>query len=140
MFGVAYNSLAQDLKIVPVLGCDWRPTEKWSVAIGFPKTGVTYKLNRQVSLGLAVSGSGGGYYVKNDPQPGIAPRSLADSKLQYLDARLGFYCNWKINDTFRISGTVGQVLLRQIKYIDRDYKLKSHGTTPFLSLSGTISL
>ena len=140
MFGIAYNSLSHDLKIIPVIGCDWRPTEKWSVAIGFPKTGVTYKLNKQISLGLGISGAGGVYYVKNDPRPGIAPDSLADSKLQYLDARLGFNCNWKINDTFRISGTVGQVLLRQIKYIDRDYKLRSRGTTPFVSLAGTLSL
>jgi len=140
MFGVAYNSLAEDLKVVPVLGCDWRPAEKWSVAIGFPKTGVTYKMNKEIALGLAVSGVGGAFYVKDDPKPGVAPRSLADSKLQYIEARLGFSCDWKVNNTFRVSGTVGQVLLRQFKYIDRDYKLKSHGTVPFLSLAGTILL
>ncbi len=140
VFGLAFNSTAEDLRIMPIVGCDWRPTDKWSIAIGFPRTGVTYKLNKQVSLNLAVSGAGGAYYVKDDPRPGIAPRSLADSRLQYLDLRLGLGCNWKINDTFRISGTVGQVLLRQIKYIDRDYKLRSEGTTPFLSLSGTLSL
>lgn len=140
VFGLAFNSATSDLRLVPILGCDWRPSEKWSVAIGFPRTGVTYKFNKQVSVNLAVSGAGGAYYVKDDPRPGIAPRTLADSRLQYLDARIGFGCNWKINDTFRISGTIGQVLLRQIKYIDRDYKLRSKGTTPFLSLSGTLSL
>jgi len=140
MFGVAYNSLSQDLKLVPVFGCDWRPSEKWSFAFGFPKTGATYKLNKQIALGLAVSGAGGAFYVKDDPLPGISPRSLADSRLQYLEARLGFACDWKINNTFRVTGTVGQVLYRQFKYIDRDYKLKSSDTVPFLSLSGTISL
>jgi len=140
MYGVAYNSLSQDFKFIPVFGCDWRPTGKWSIAIGFPKTGVTYKLNKQIALGLAAAGSGGVFYVKNDPQPGTAPRSLDDSKLQYMEARLGFHCDWKINDTFRVSGTVGQVLYRQFKYIDRDYKLKSRDTVPFLSLAGTISL
>jgi hypothetical protein len=140
MFGIAYNSLAEDLKVVPVFGLDWRPAEKWSVAIGFPKTGVTYKMNKEIALSLAISGAGGAFYVKDDPKPGVAPRSLADSKLQYLEARIGFSCDWKINDTFRVSGTVGQVLLRQFKYIDHDYKLKSHGTVPFLSLAGTISL
>ena len=140
MFGAAYNSLSQDLKIVPVFGCDWRPTEKWSVAIGFPRTGVTYKMNKEVALSLAVSGAGGAFYVKDDPKPGVAPLSLSDSKLQYIEARVGFNCDWKVNDTFRVSGAVGQVLLRQFKFIDRDYKLKSHGTVPFLSLAGTISL
>jgi hypothetical protein len=32
------------------------------------------------------------------------------------------------------------VLYRQFKYIDRDYKLRSRDTVPFVSLSGTISL
>ena len=140
MFGAAYNSLSQDLKLLPVFGCDWRPTEQWSFAFGFPKTGATYKLNKQIALGLAVSGAGGALYVKDDPLPGVAPRSLADSRLQYLEARLGFNCDWKINNTFRVTGTVGQVLYRQFKYIDRDYKLKSSDTVPFVSLSGTISL
>jgi hypothetical protein len=140
MGGLAYNSSSQDLKLLPIFGCDWRPTAVWSFSFGFPKTGATYKLNKQVALGLAVSGSGGTYYVKKDPLPGTAPRSLDDSRLQYLEVRLGFNCEWKINDTFRVTGTVGQVLYRQFKYIDRDYKLKSRDTVPFLSLSGTISL
>ncbi|MBK9991362.1 MAG: hypothetical protein IPP19_11665 [Verrucomicrobia bacterium] len=140
LFGLAHNSLSQDLIIVPVIGCDWRPTEKWSVAIGFPRMGVTYKLNKQVSLGFGLSGSGGAYYVKNDPQPGVAPRSLADSRLQHLEVRLGVNCDWKINGTFRVSATAGQVLLRRLKYIDHDYQLKSSGTAPFLSLAGTLSL
>jgi len=140
MAGLAYNSLSQDFKLLPVFGCDWRPTEQWSVAFGFPKTGVTYKLNKQVALGLAASGSGGVFYVKHDPLPGAAPRSLDDSRLQYMEVSLGFNCDWKINDTFRLSGTVGQVLYRQFKYIDHDYKLKSRDTVPFLSLAGTISL
>jgi hypothetical protein len=135
MAGTAYDSFAPDLRIVPILGCDWRPTEKWSFAFGFPKTSATYKLNKKVALGLAVSGSGGAFLVKNDPLPGATTRSLADSKLQYLEARLGFNADWKLNDTFRLSGTVGQVLYRQVKYIDRDYKLRSRGTTPFLSLA-----
>jgi hypothetical protein len=140
VFGLAYNSLSPDLKLVPILGCDWRPTEKWSFAFGFPKSGATYKLNKHIALGLAVSGAGGAFYVKNDPLPGVAPSSLADSRLQYLEVRLGFNCDWKINDTFRVTGAVGQVLYRQFKYIDRDYRLKSSDTVPFVSLSGTISL
>ena len=140
MAGVAYNSLSQDLKLLPVLGCDWRPNEQWSFAFGFPRTGASYKINKKVTLGLAVSGGGGAFQVKNDPMPGAASRSLADSRLQFLEVRLGFHCDWKINDTFRISGTLGQVLYRQFKYIDHDYKLKSDGTVPFASVAGTLSL
>jgi hypothetical protein len=140
LFGLAHNSLSEDLLIVPVLGFDWRPTEKWSVSVGFPRIGVTYKMNKDVALGFGLSGSGGAYYIKNDPQPGVAPRSLDDSRLQHLEIRVGVNCDWKINNTFRVSGTVGQVVMRRLKYIERDYELKSSGSAPFISLSGTLSL
>jgi hypothetical protein len=78
--------------------------------------------------------------VKNDPLPGASSRSLADSKLQHFEARLGFGCDWKINKTFNVSGAVGGVLYRQFKYIDRSYKLRSRDIPPFISFSGTISL
>jgi len=55
MFGAAYNSRSEDWRIVPVLGFDWRPAEKWSVSLGFPKTAVTYKLNQQLSLSIVAS-------------------------------------------------------------------------------------
>jgi hypothetical protein len=140
IFGAAYNSNVNDLRIVPVLGLNWRPTEQWSVAFGFPRTGVTYKVNPKLALSMDLTGAGGGYFVKNDPRPGIAPQSLADSRLQYLEVRLGFEAAWKINETFRLTGSVGQVLFRQLKYIDRDYKLKSDGTVPFITLGARISL
>jgi hypothetical protein len=140
IFGLAHNSLTEDLLIVPVVGFDWRPNEKWSVAFGFPRIGVTYKLNKEVALGFGVSGSGGAFYVKDDPLPGTAPRSLDDSRLQHLEIRVGVNCDWKINDTFRVSGTVGSVVMRRLKYIERDYELKSSGTAPFVALTGTLSL
>jgi len=140
VFGVVYNSLSENFKVIPIFGLNWRPADKWSVNLGLPKTGVTYKLNEKISLDLSVSGERGSYAVNDDPLPGAAPRSLADSRLQYLEARLGFSCDWKINDTFRVSGTAGQVLYRQFKYIDRDYTLTSRDLVPFVTLSARISL
>ena len=139
IFGAAYLSNMGDLRLLPLFGLNWRPAPKWSIALGLPKTAVTFHLNKSLSLGLGFSGSGGAYYVKKDPLPGAAPRSLADSWLQQRDVRLGFEANWKINQTFRISGTVGQVLYRRFKYADRDFELKSKNITPFFSFAGIAS-
>lgn len=132
--GVAYDSLSKDWRCLPVFGVEWRLDEKWSVAIGFPKTAISYKISDRLTLALAASGSGGTYFIKDDPRPGVAPRSLAQSKLEYLEVRLGLEAAWKINETFSLSGGIGSVLYREFKYIDRDYTLKARDVAPFLSL------
>lgn len=139
LFGLAYNSNQENLRVLPVFGFNWRPTPKWSIALGIPKTGATYRFSKTFSLGLGFSGNGGSYYVKNDPLPGAAPRSLAGSWLQQRDISIGFDADWKINQTVRVSGTVGQVLYRRFKYVDRDFELKSDNFAPFVSVAGVIS-
>jgi len=138
-FGAAYDSLSEDFRLIPIFGFDYRLNEKWSMALGFPATAVTYQLRRNLSMSFGVSGSGGVYYVKDDPQPGAATRSLAGSKLETMEVRLGFKTEWQINDTFSINATTGHVLYREFKYIDRNYKLKSHDMVSFLSIGGSCS-
>ena len=138
--GAAYDSISHDYRIMPILGFEWRPAEKWSVAIGFPKTAVSYELNKKVTMSLAASGSGGTYFIKDDPYPGVTSRSLSNSKLEYTEARLGFQTDWKINDTFAVTTSIGQVLYREFKYIDRNNKVRSRDAVPFVSIGGSIAL
>jgi len=138
-FGAAYDSLSHDYRYVPLVGFDWQFSDKWSAAIGFPSTAVTYTMNRHLSMAIELSGAGGTYHVKDDPAPGAAVRSLASSKLETTEVRLGFKIGWKINDTYSISATTGHVVYREYKYIDRDYKLRSHDISEFGAISGTIS-
>jgi len=140
VFGAAYDSMSHDWQYVPFVGVDWRPAEKWSVAIGFPKTAVTYELQKNLTMALAVSGAGGTYFIDEDPRPGATSRSLANSKLEYGEIRLGFETAWKINDTFSLTGSVGSVLYREFKYIDRNYKLRSRDVAPFVSLGISAAL
>ncbi len=139
VFGLAYNSNQENLRILPVFGLNWRPAPKWSVALGLPKTAVTYHFSKALSLGLALSGNGGAYHVKDDPLPGATPRGLADSKLQQREFRLGAELTWKPGQHHRLSVSAGQVLYRKFKYIDRDYELKSHGLSPFLAATAALA-
>jgi hypothetical protein len=139
IFGLGYNSNLEDLRILPIFGLNWRPAPQWSVAVGIPRTAVSYHFNKELSLSLALSGGGGAYYVKNDPLPGAAPRSLADTRLQQRELRLGVDASWKINKVVRVSGAIGHVLYRKFKYQDRDFELKSDSFVPFASVSGMFS-
>jgi hypothetical protein len=138
-FGATYDSLSHDYRFVPVIGVDWRISKKWSLAIGFPATALTYIVTPNFRMSLEAAGSGGTYYVKDDPAPGLAPSSLADSLLESTDVRLGFRIDWKINSTFSISASSGFVLYREFKYIDRDFKLKSANISSFSAFSGNIA-
>lgn len=139
VFGLGYNSSLEDLRVLPVFGLNWRPAPKWSVAVGVPRTAVSYHFTKNFALGVALSGAGGAYYVKNDPLPGAAPRSLADTRLQQRELRLGVDASWKINQSVRVSAAVGQVLYRKFKYVDRDFELKADNRVPFVSLAGVVS-
>ena len=137
--GAAFDSLSSDFRLIPIFGFDYRVSDKWSMSLGFPSTAVTYQMRKSLTMSFGLSGSGGVYYVKDDPQPGAALHSLADSKLETMEVRLGFKTEWQINDTFSINATTGHVLYREFKYIDRNYKLKSHDIVSFLSIGGSCS-
>jgi hypothetical protein len=137
--GASYESLSTDFRFIPIVGFDWRLSDKWSMALGFPSTAVTYQMRKSLSLSIGLSGSGGVYYVKDDPQPGVAARTLAGSRLETMEARLGFKVEWQFNDTFSVNCTSGDILYREFKYIDRGYKLKSHDMVSFLSIGGSCS-
>lgn len=137
--GASYDSLSHDYRFVPLIGIDWQLNDKWSAAIGFPSTAITYAMTQNLTMALEASGSGGTYLVQEEPAPGITPRSLTGSKLETTEVRLGFKVGWKINSTFSISATTGHVLYREFKYIDRDYRLRSRDVSAFGAISGTIS-
>jgi hypothetical protein len=136
--GLAYDSASEDWQCVPMLGLEWRPKPKWTFTIGFPMTAVSYDVAANLKLSFAFSGAGGTYFVKDDPRPGVAPSSLANSKLEYAEARLGFQAEWKLSPAFGVSGGIGYVVYREFKYIDRNYRLKLNDTVPFVTLAASL--
>jgi long-subunit fatty acid transport protein len=139
-FGVGYDSLPSDLRVIGFFGFNWKIDDRWTVSLGFPRTGVSYRFDDRLTLAFAATGARGTYHVEDDPQPGAAPRSLTNSKLEQREIRLGLEATWKFNDALSVSGTVGHVVYRQFEYIDRDYELESRDLTPFLGLSARLRL
>lgn len=137
--GAAYDSLSSDFRFVPILGFDYQLSDKWTLALGFPSTAISYQMRKSLLMSLELTGSGGTYHVQDDPRLGVAAHSLSNSKLETMEVRLGFKVEWQINDTFAINATSGHVLYREFKYIDRNYKLRSRDVVGFLSVGGSCS-
>lgn len=50
-FGIAaFTRLEDSPMIIPALGLEWRPDDKWEVLLGVPETGVTYNATPEISL------------------------------------------------------------------------------------------
>jgi len=134
--GGGFSSLAHGLnRFGPAVGLSWQATSKWSIAFGYPTTGVTYKFSEALSLGLVGEGVFGTYYVEKDPLPGATGKPALDrTTLEYFDVRLGLAATWKITPVFSLVTKVGSVLARQYDYHQRNFKLKSEGTAAYFSL------
>lgn len=135
--GLGYNSQAKgSLKVLPIAGLSWSPAPDWTLSVGFPRTGVTYRFTKELSLSLQAEGTGGSYYVKDDPLPSASGKpSLADTHLQFYDIRAGLALNYTVDKSTSLSLSVGEVLARRFDYHDRDYELKSRNMAPYFSVS-----
>jgi hypothetical protein len=63
--GIAYTGQKYSFPILPVIGVLYLPSEKWAFALGFPRTGVAYKPNKETQLFVGGEFSGGEYRLHN---------------------------------------------------------------------------
>jgi hypothetical protein len=127
--GLAYSSLAEDTtQLFPVLGVSWTPAPQWTVAVGIPETGVTYRFSDSLSLGLVAAFEGGAYYVEADPLPvSISKPNLARTTLDYFAVGVALKAGWQASRRFGVTTSVGTILQREFNYESRKLKLKSDG-------------
>lgn len=139
--GVAYDSLASsNYKVLPIGGLEWKFAPQWTLAIGIPRTGVSYDFSESLQFALNVEGNFGNYYVREDPQPGATGRRpLNNTRLEYTEARIGFSTTYKITPGMSVSATIGTTIEREFDYYRRDFKLKSDDATLYGSVACNIS-
>jgi len=61
MGGLMYAIGNHELPLLPVIGATYKPSEKWTFALGFPRTGVTLKPNKATEYYIGGEFSGGEY-------------------------------------------------------------------------------
>lgn len=127
--GVAYSSLSEDTtQLFPVLGVNWTPAPQWTVSVGIPETGVTYRFSDSFSLGLVAAFQGGAYYVETDPLPGaLGKPNLARTTLDYFAVGVALKAGWRAGKRFGVTTSIGTILQREFNYESRKLKLKSDG-------------
>jgi hypothetical protein len=77
--GIAYTGLNHSYPVMLVLGARYVPSEHWAFALGFPRTGVMYRPNRDIDLFAGAEFSIGEYQL-HDP-------SLGANVISYRDYR-----------------------------------------------------
>jgi len=107
-----------DMKAIPMIGLRWSFAPGWELAVGFPRTGVTYKFSEALSLNAGVSFLGGTYYLAKAPAAG-----LGNTYLDYQEIRFGLGAEYQISRSLSAVMEGGATIDRSFDYYDRNLKL-----------------
>ncbi len=129
ILGFSANA-ASDNPFIPIAGVRWQFAPKWTLNIGFPRAGFTWKASETVSWHLGATVQGGDYFVAGglaSPAPGIG--RLSQTWLEYREIRAGLGAEVKLTDGVTLAADAGVAVDQRFDYFDRGYELK--GETPF---------
>ncbi|HKB89043.1 MAG TPA: DUF6268 family outer membrane beta-barrel protein [Opitutaceae bacterium] len=119
--GLAVNTKSKD-KVLPIVGVRWAFAPDWTLFAGFPRTEVTYKFSRELTLKTGVRFQGGGYRVTTAPAPG-----LGNTYLDYREIRGGVGVEYRLLDNLTLDLDGGAVINRRFDYYKRNFIL--HGSS-----------
>ncbi|MEO6876030.1 MAG: DUF6268 family outer membrane beta-barrel protein, partial [Opitutaceae bacterium] len=123
-FGIAANAFNQH-PILPVVGVQWKFAPDWQLDVGFPRTGVSYRVDDQLTLRTGISVLGGNYRLTENlgiPAPGIA--RLDNTYLALTEIRAGVGLVYQFRDGPKLETDVGVTTQRHFDYPDRNYRLR----------------
>ncbi|MBK8478243.1 MAG: hypothetical protein IPL39_18680 [Opitutaceae bacterium] len=145
LFGVVYDSQSDDYTVLPVAGLEWKMSDQWTVALGFPRTALTFAVSPDFSLSLEAEGRTGNYDLANDPwrdSSGNPDHLLDDSNFEYSEARVGLKATYRFSPRCALNAAVGSVVYREGEYHKEGLKVpkfKSDGLAAYGSLGLTVS-
>ncbi len=127
-FGVSLNPKGR-YTVLPLLAVRWDFAPDWAASLGFPLTGVTYKVSRNLTLRGGMQFQGGTYHIEKARAAG-----LGDTWMEYREIRAGVGFEYKLAPHIMCGLDAGMVVNRQFNYFDRDYRLDG-GSTSYVSLN-----
>ena len=129
ILGFSANA-ASDNPFIPIAGVRWQFAPEWTLNIGFPRAGFTWKASDTVSWHLGATVQGGDYHVSDgfgSPAPGIG--RLSKTWLEYREIRAGVGAELVLAEGVTLAVDAGVAVDQRFDYFDRGYELK--GETPF---------
>jgi hypothetical protein len=118
-FALAVDPFAKN-PVLPVLGVHRAFASGWDIALGFPRTGITWQMTDDIALRADASFQGGSYRVMAAP---AAVPALAGSLADYREIRTGLGMDCKVGAAGTLSLDVGLVADRRFDYHQRGYRL-----------------
>ena len=110
--GIAYTAGNRSFRALPMIGLLYLPTDKWAIALGFPRTGIMYKLNPKTELFVAGELTRAEYRL-HDP-------SLGADIVSYRDYRLSTGAEIKLLPAVKLGISGGYAFARKFVFYDGD--------------------
>lgn len=114
--------------ILPIVGVNWRFAPQWNFNLGLPRAGLRFEATPTVKLDLGFTLQGGTFAVGRDRRPVVPPGgSLADSKLDYHEIRVGLAVEWELRENLALTVESGVITDQKFDYFDRGYTVDGGG-------------
>jgi len=99
---------------IPFAGIEWKPNDKWKLAIGFPEFSVDYNITKSTILGgnLFMTGD----QVTLSKKESISNSSKRIDHLSYTDYGLGFHIKQRLLKNFELKINSGYTFYRKLKF------------------------
>lgn len=112
---------------LPAIGLRWNFAPDWTLAVGFPRTGLLYRVSSVLSLNAGLQFQGGTYYVGTARGPG-----LGNTYLDYRELRVGGGLEYKFTPAIGASIGGGVAANRKFDYYERNDQLDGKAA-PYLT-------
>lgn len=133
IFGFSANAAA-DNPFIPVAGVRWKFAPDWTLNIGFPRAGLSYRAGENLLLHAGATVQGGGYRLTTAlGSPGVGRPALGRTWLEYREIRLGLGAEYNLSPRIALTADAGWTVDQRFDYFDRDYKLKGE-SVPYFAL------
>ena len=113
IFGVTANAF-NNRPVLPVLGLRLKLAQDLQFDLGFPRTGLSYAMNSDLTLRAGLSAFGGNYRITKNlgvPAPGV--QSLNNTYFDITEVRGGLGATYKIAPNLEIEGDFGYTAMRR---------------------------
>ena len=110
MGGFMYVAGNSELPLLPVIGAMYRPSDQWSFALAFPRTGVAYKPSKETEYYLGAEFSAGEYQLHDS--------ALKADIISYRDFRAVVGTEWALLPSVELGVAAGYAFSR--KFVFRD--------------------
>lgn len=121
--GIAYTGQNHLFPVLPVLGVLYLPSEKWVIALGFPRTGVVYKPNRNIEFFANGELSGGEFQLHDS--------SIGANVISYRDYRAIAGVEFPLFDVAKLGISGGYAFARKFLFYEGNRDDENLDSAPF---------